>query len=157
MSGMIRAFFDNARLLGDTWGIAPLMYGSLGLEYLTGKPMQADDIDILIPGVFVSERWDEFKGTLEAAGYSLIDEHEHTFEKDGIHYSYARLEELQSFCGILVEDIPRHSRDGVRFLLLNLNQYLRVYRASSQDGYRVNVRSKKDHDKIRFIESELNL
>ena len=33
--------------------------------------------------------------------------------------------------------------------------YLAVYRQSSKDGYRVNVRQKKDADKIRFIESKL--
>jgi len=38
---------------------------------------------------------------------------------------------------------------------LSLEQYLAVYKQSSKDGYRVNVRQKKDADKIRFIESKL--
>ena len=48
-----------------------------------------------------------------------------------------------------------HEADGVRFLLLSLEQYLAVYKQSSKDGYRVNVWQKKDADKIRFIESKL--
>ena len=148
-------FLENARLLSDKLGIVPLLYGSLGLEYLTGDDLGADDIDILVPRVFITERWHEFKSFLEAQGYVLADEHEHTFARDGVAYSYADIEDLESFAGINTEDIELHETDGVRFLLLSLEQYLAVYKQSSKDGYRVNVRQKKDADKIRFIESKL--
>ena len=148
-------FLENARLLSEKLGIVPLLYGSLGLEYLTGDDLGADDIDILVPHVFITERWHEFKSLLEAQGYALTDEHEHTFVHDGAAYSYADIEDLESFAGINTEDIEMHETDGVRFLLLSLEQYLAVYKQSSKDGYRVNVRQKKDADKIRFIESKL--
>ena len=148
-------FLENARFLSDKLGIVSLLYGSLGLEYLTGDALDADDIDILVPRVFITERWHEFKSFLEAQGYVLADEHEHTFARDGVAYSYADIEDLESFAGINTEDIKVHEADGVRFLLLSLEQYLAVYQKSSKDGYRVNVRQKKDADKIRFIESKL--
>ena len=148
-------FLENARLLSDKLGIVPLSYGSLGLEYLTGDDLGADDIDILVPRVFITERWHEFKALLEAQGYVLADEHEHTFVCDGVSYSYADIEDLESFAGINTEDIEMYEADGVSFLLLSLEQYLAVYRQSSKDGYRVNVRQKKDAVKIRFIESKL--
>lgn len=148
-------FLENARLLSDKFGIVPLLYGSLGLEYLTGEALGSDDIDILVPCVFITERWHEFKALLEAQGYVLVDEHEHTFARDSVAYSYADIEDLESFAGINTEDIEMHEADGVRFLLLSLEQYLAVYKQSSKDGYRVNVRQKKDADKIRFIESKL--
>ena len=148
-------FIENARLLSDKFNIVPLLYGSLGLEYLTGDDLGADDIDILVPHVFITERWHEFKSFLEAQGYVLADEHEHTFARDGVAYSYADIEDLESFAGINTEDIELHEVDGVCFLLLSLDQYLAVYKQSSKDGYRVNVRQKKDADKIRFIESKL--
>ena len=148
-------FLDNARLLSDKLGIVPLLYGSLGLEYLTGDALDADDIDILVPRVFITERWHEFKAVLEERGYVLVDEHEHTFVRDGVAYSYADIEDLESFAGIHAEDIEMREADGVRFMLLSLEQYLSVYKQSSKDGYRVNVRQKKDADKIRFIESKL--
>ena len=125
------------------------------MEYLTGDDLSADDIDILVPRVFITERWNEFKALLEAQGYVLADEHEHTFVCDGVSYSYADIEDLESFAGINTETIEMHEIDGVRFMLLSLEQYLAVYRQSSKDGYRVNVRQKKDADKIRFIESKL--
>ena len=148
-------FLDNARLLSDKLGIVPLLYGSLGLEYLTGDALGSDDIDILVPRVFITERWHEFKALLEAQGYVLVDEHEHTFVRDGVAYSYADIEDLESFAGINTEAMEMHEVDGVRFMLLTLEQYLAVYQKSSKDGYRVNVRQKKDADKIRFIESKL--
>ena len=148
-------FLENARLLSDNLGIVPLLYGSLGLEYLTGDILGADDIDILVPRVFITERWHEFKAVLEEHGYVLVDEHEHTFVRNGVAYSYADIEDLESFAGINTEDVEMHEADGVSFLLLSLEQYLDVYKKSSKDGYRVNVRQKKDADKIRFIESKL--
>ena len=148
-------FLQNARIMSDKFNIVPLLYGSLGLEYLTGDILGADDIDILVPRVFITDRWQEFKAVLEERGYVLADEHEHTFVRDGVAYSYADIEDLEAFAGINTEDIEMHEADGVRFLLLSLEQYLTVYKQSSKDGYRVNVRQKKDADKIRFIESKL--
>jgi len=148
-------FLENARLLSDKFDIVPLLYGSLGLEYLTGGVLGADNIDILVPRVFITDRWQEFKAVLEEHRYVLVDEHEHTFVRDSVAYSYADIEDLESFAGINTEDIEMHEADGVRFLLLSLEQYLAVYKRSSKDGYRVNVRQKKDADKIRFIESKL--
>ena len=149
-------FLENARLLSDKLGIVPLLYGSLGLEHLTGEDLGADDIDILVPCAFITERWQEFKVVLEKQGYVLTDAHEHTFVRDGVAYSYADIEDLESFAGIRAEDVETHEVNGVRFLLLPLEQYLAVYRRSSMDGYRVNVRQKKDAEKIRFIESKLS-
>ena len=146
---------ENARFLSDKFDIIPLLYGSLGLEYLTGDALDADDIDTLVPRVFITDRWQEFKAVLEEHGYVLADDHEHTFVRDDVAYSYADIEDLESFAGINTEDIELHEVDGVRFLLLSLEQYLAVYKQSSKDGYRVNVRQKKDADKIRFIESKL--
>ena len=152
-----RAFFSNAKLLFQTFEITPLMYGSLGLEYLTGEDLHADDIDILIPKAFLLEGWDEFKTMLEYDGYVLIDEHEHTFEKDGVHYSYAQIEELEPFAGISAAEIEESESENVRFKLLSLEQYLKVYTASSKDGYRMNVKNKQDTEKIELIRLLLEL
>ena len=148
-------FLENARLLSDKFGVVLLLYGSLGLEYLTGDSLGSDDIDILVSRVFITNRWQEFKAVLEEHRYVLVDEHEHTFARDGVAYSYADIEDLEYFAGLNTEAIEMREVDGVRFLLLSLEQYLTVYKKSSKDGYRVNVRQKKDADKIRFIESKL--
>ena len=40
-------FLQNCRLLSDTFDLVPLLYGSAGLEYVTGDDLQADDIDVV--------------------------------------------------------------------------------------------------------------
>ena len=151
----LQAFLENAKLLWEGFGITPLLYGSLGLAYVTGEALHAEDIDILIPEVFLRERWEEFWALLEKNGYVLTDAHEHTFQKDGISVSYARLEELETFAGIGQADLTEIHDGGVRFYLMNLRQYLKVYTTSVQDGYRINVRRKKDTEKIALIEGFL--
>ena len=153
----LQAFFENAKMLSDTLGITPLLYGSLGLQYLSGKEMNADDIDILIPKTFLTEKWNEFRTMLKNCGYILVDEHEHTFDKDGIHYSYAQIEELESFAGISLSEIEIVENENIRFQLLTLLQYLKVYTASAKDGYRINTRNKKDFEKINLIQKQLSL
>ena len=148
-------FFENAKLLSDMFGIIPLMYGALGLEYITNENLNSDDIDILIPDIFVNERWNEFKNVLTENGYVLIDEHEHSFLIDRVCYSYASFEELESFAKINLSDIECKSDLGVNFKVLSLEQYLKVYTSSFKDGYRINVRKKKDADKILFIQKHL--
>lgn len=148
-------FFENAKLLYGRFGIIPVMYGSLGLEYITNERLNADDIDILIPEVFIGQRWNEFNGFLMSKGYVLLDAKEHTFEKNGIFYSYASVEELNTFAEIALSEIEQRCMDGIRFKVLSLKQYLKVYRASAKDGYRITVRKKKDNDKIAFIEKQL--
>lgn len=150
-------FLQNAEMLNDKFNIVPLLYGSLGLEILTNSSLNADDIDILIPQVFVTgDKWTEFKLFLESHGYILIDEHEHTFRKDGVDYSYASVEGLKEFAGIDICDIEIRNISGTKFMLLSLEQYLKVYQKSSQDGYRVNVKEKQDNKKIEFIRNHLN-
>ena len=148
-------FLANAKLLHGKLGITPLLYGSLGLEYLTGQALASDDIDILVPERFLNGQWSEFKKMLERHGYVLTDEREHTFEKEGIRFSYAEIEDLVPFANVDPAEIPVREEQGCPFMLLSLRQYLQAYRASSRDGYRVNVRGKKDAEKLDTSEMDL--
>ena len=152
---MKTAFFENVKLLNQYFEISPLMFGSLGLEYITGESLEADDIDILIPEIFLNEKWKEFKRVLSDNGYVLVDEHEHTFLKNGNHFSYASIEGLEPFAGIDLSEIEQRSYGEICFKVLSLEQYLKVYCASVKDGYRINVRQKKDNEKIEFIKKHL--
>lgn len=152
---MIHDFLSNGELLFRELGIVPLLYGSLGLEVLTGESLHADDVDILIPEVFLHERWEEFRAVLEDSGYVLVDEREHTFQKKDVAYAYASLEELEAFAGIPAQELGRQEREGVPYYLLSLEQYEKVYMASAEDGYRREVRQKKDGEKLALIRKHL--
>lgn len=152
-----RLFLENTALLQQNFSICPLLYGSLGLEVRTDTDLHSDDIDILIPQIYlVGEKWLEFQKLLEANGYRLTDIHEHTFCKDGTAYSYAAIDSLEDFASIRIEDIPQCREAGVAHLLLHLTQYLKVYQASAKDGYRKNVKEKRDGEKISFIQKMLS-
>ena len=155
MNTKINCFLKIARFLNKRFDITPLLFGSLGLEYLSGEPLDADDIDILIPKVFLTTGWQSFQSALENEGFVLKDKSEHTFEKDGILYAYADIEDLKSFAGIPLSEIKSVSAEGAVFKLLSYEQYLSVYQKSIQDGYRINVRQKKDREKIEFIQNHL--
>ena len=150
-------FLQNAEMLNDKFNIVPLLYGSLGLEVLTKSSLDADDIDILIPQVFITgDKWKEFKLFLESFGYTLIDEHEHTFCKNGVDYSYASIDGLKGFADIDICDIEIRNISGTKIMLLSLEQYLKVYKKSSLDGYRMSVKEKQDNQKIEFIKRQMN-
>ena len=152
----ITSFLNNTKLLYEAFGIISLLYGSLGLEYLTSENLNSDDIDILIPELYLNKRWNKFCSVLYEDGYVLVDEKEHTFKKEGICYSYARIEELKTFCDIPESEIQTKEENSVKFKILSLEQYLRVYTTSIKDGYRINVRKKKDNEKILFINARLS-
>lgn len=147
-------FFENAKLLNVEFNINPLMYGSLGLEYISNINLNSDDIDILIPEVYLNNKWLEFKQFLENNGYILYDEH--TFIKNNVCYSYASIEELENFAGIKIEEIDNKKYNNISFKILSLSQYLNVYKKSIKDGYRINTRGKNDSEKIKIIEELLN-
>ena len=142
-----KLFLKIARTLNRR-GVTPLLYGSLGLWRRTGEPVFADDIDVLLPETWLSERWSAFQTLLQAEDWRLIDAHEHTFEKRGVHCSFAALEELETFAGVPISEIETRTESGTKYRLLSVKQYLAVYKASAKDGYRVNTRGKKDAEKI---------
>lgn len=66
MNYKLNYFLENASILNQKFNIIPLIYGSLGLEVLTNENLNSDDIDILIPEIYVTgEKWNEFKDYME--------------------------------------------------------------------------------------------
>lgn len=145
-------FLSLAQELNRQLDICPLLYGSLGLEQRLQSDLRADDIDILIPEIWLGERWGELTAFMEQSGFSLYDPHEHAFCKDGISVAYASLESLWPFAGIEIEKIPMVQYNETRYLLLDLDGYRKVYAASSLDGYRKDKKHKDDSAKLVLID-----
>ena len=150
-----KEFLHIAAMLNQVFHIAPLLYGSLGLEQRLHADLNADDIDILIPEVVLGGKWDALIQAMEQMGYRLCDVHEHAFEKQGISAAFAALENLKPFAGVDIGEIPLIEEEGILYRLLTLADYLKVYAASSQDGYRKNVKNKQDTQKICLIQQKL--
>ncbi|MDE6131938.1 MAG: nucleotidyltransferase family protein [Oscillospiraceae bacterium] len=156
MLDMKNNFLHIAKALNENLSVVPLLFGSLGLEQRLRTDLNADDIDVLIPEKFLNDRWDRIADIMSENGYTLYDVHEHAFEKNGLSVAFASLESLAPFAGVDVEKIPVTEESGVRYLLLDLQDYLKVYTASLKDGYRKNVKNKNDQQKIDLINQALN-
>ena len=150
-------FLCVSESLNKKLDIVPLLFGSLGLEQRLHTSLNADDIDVLIPEVFLNEKWDSIVAVMNDNGYVLHDLHEHAFEKSGLSFAFGSIESLTPFAGIDIDKIPIIEESGICYYLLDLQDYLKVYTASSKDGYRKNIRNKKDEEKIKLINKALGL
>ena len=144
-------FLRIADSLNSQLGVIPLLFGSLGLQQRLGVNLQADDIDILVPACWLEQGWDSLISVMESLGYTLYDLHEHAFAWEGISVAFAALESLESFAGINYNNISQVTDGSVSYLLLELEDYLRVYTASARDGYRADKKHKNDSAKIALI------
>ena len=144
-------FLNIARIFNEKLNVVPLLFGSLGLEQRLHTDLNADDIDILIPEIFLNDKLNSVVDIMSEIGYSLYDIHEHAFEKNGLTAAFASIESLIPFAGVDTDNIPVIESADVRYLLLDLQDYLKVYTASSEDGYRKNVKNKNDQQKINLI------
>jgi len=155
MSKLVQ-FYDLAQSMNESLGICPLLYGSLGLEQRLGRELGADDIDILIPQIWLTQHWEALCSFLQKQGYELYDLHEHAFWKDKVSTAFASLESLEEFAGIDIAKIPEIRYNNICYLLLDLEDYKKVYTASSRDGYRKDKKHKNDAEKIALIEEAMS-
>lgn len=148
-------FLNIVKVLNQN-SIVPLLFGSLGLVQRLNAEYEVDDIDILVQEKFINDEWHKLKFIIESQGYILEDLHEHQFRKNGIKIAFASMESLTPFAGVNLNDIELKVDNEVKYYLLNLEQYLAVYTASSKDSYRRNKNNDKDFDKIELINKALN-
>ncbi len=147
-------FLRIAKVLNEN-GIIPLLFGSLGLTLRLNTDYNVDDIDVLINKKYLNENWQSFRSIMEEQGYVLEDLHEHQFRKEEYKMAFADIESLAPFANIDLSSIELIINNGVKYFLLNLKQYLAVYKASSKDSYRRNKNNNKDFEKIELIKQEL--
>ncbi|TFD99986.1 phosphoribosylanthranilate isomerase [Jeotgalibacillus sp. R-1-5s-1] len=152
-------FIHIAKKLNDI-GIIPLLMGSVGLEVVTDKSWDAQDLDIHVPGdkrgwevspELNIHNWNEIVRIMISMDYRLIDLHEHEFAKDGLFVEFGIIDTLPAFAGVQLEDLDIHQTGGAKYYLLNPEQYLSVYKSSSEDSYRAENNNNKDFEKIYFL------
>ncbi|WP_350448854.1 phosphoribosylanthranilate isomerase [Rossellomorea vietnamensis] len=164
MNQKFNEFIEIARKLNGI-GITPLLMGSVGLEVVTGRSWDAQDLDIHVPGdkrgwevpaETSIHNWNEILEIMKSMNYVLIDLHEHEFSKDGLSVEFGIIDTLPEFAEVRIEDLETHREDEVTYYLLNPEQYLRVYEASSKDSYRADQNNHKDLEKIEYLKYALN-
>lgn len=115
--------------------IIPLLMGSVGLEIVTQKDLQAQDIDIHVPGTKGGweipaenqiHQWCAIISVIESLGYQLADLHEHEFVKDDLSVGFASVNTLPTFAGIELSDLILKQQDNLSYYLLSSEQFLSV-------------------------------
>lgn len=134
-------------------GISPILYGSLGVSVYLGNFKEFGDIDLLVEDSFLNEKWNDLIKIMDNNGFKLIDEDEHEFvNNQNINVAFAKQSILQrdNICD-LQKDIQTHCIDGVTIRTLSKEAFIRAYTVSVKDGYRRDVRGKKDLDIINRL------
>lgn len=155
MNDKYEVFLEISKYLNSKFNAIPLLFGSLGLEKRIERDMEADDIDILVPEIYLNSKWDDLRSIMDELGFILQDLHEHEFLRNNVKAAFAALESLTPFAGIKLDEIPIIEDKDCKYKLLSLEDYLKVYQASSKDSYRVNQKNKKDYQKIAIIKEKL--
>ena len=161
----LNEFLNIAKKLNDK-NIVPLLMGSLGLEFVTHKNWNSRDIDIHIKGdprgwkAPDDERiddWESIELLMEELGYTLIDLHEHEFNKDNFFVEYGVIDTLPSFANVSLKELERNKIKGVEFYTPSMEGFLKIYLASSKDGYRAGNNNNKDFEKIEYLKEQLKI
>ena len=98
---------------------------------------------------------DKIEPMMDRLGYRFVDLHEHEFQKEDLSIEFGVIETLEAFSGVPLEKLTRKEVGGVEFLLPTAEQFLAIYRASSQDSYRNDNNNHKDFAKIAYLEEML--
>lgn len=148
---LYQKFNHIARSLNKELGIIPVLYGSLGLERVTGMDFHPQDIDILVPLTFLEGKWDLLKSVVESLGYELIDIQEHEFKKGKMKIGIAFKEDLKQFADVDYHHLEKVEDNGAIYYILSISDYQKVYKKSLKDGYRRTKNNNKDQRKLEII------
>lgn len=148
---LYKEFLNISKPLNRQLAIVPVLYGSLGLEKVTQMDFSPQDIDILVPLIFLEEKWEMLKDTMEQLDYTLIDLHEHKFVKNENEIGFAFIEDLIEFADVNYKSLQLFEDSGVKYYLLTISDYLKVYNKSLQDGYRRTKNNSKDLTKLAIL------
>lgn len=137
-------FLNVSKVLNEKLRIMPVLYGSLGLEKVTGLEFSPQDIDILVPLRFIKEEWQTLQNVMEELNYTMVDLHEHKFLKAEFEIGFAFEEDLWEFASVDYTKLKEVNEACVSYRLLSIEDYLRVYKRASKDGYRRSKNNNKD-------------
>lgn len=140
-------------------GIVPILYGSQGVSLYVGQFTRFGDIDLLVDTKWINEQWQVLIAKMGEIEFELIDEHEHEFaDHSSTTVAFAAND-------ILVRDgISGSVRNAIQTLEVNNTEihtlkpevFLKAYEFSALDGYRKEIRNKKDSIVINLLKDYLN-
>jgi hypothetical protein len=135
--------------------INPILYGSVAVSLYIGPFKEFGDIDFLVPGDLLTDHWSNFQDTLKTMGFTLLNEREHEFENDSnVKLGFAS-EDILLRDNIItnIDQIIQLATGSVTIRTLSAGALQLAYKFSKKDGYRKEVRGKKDEAILHLLSS----
>lgn len=148
---LYKEFIRICTALNEELQITPVLYGSLGLGKAIQRDFSPQDIDILVPLVFLKEKWNALQNVVGQLGYSLVNLREREFQNGEIQIGFSFAEDLKDYAEIDYRNLKGAEDGGAEYFMLSAEDYLKVYTKSSQDGYRRTKNDQKDLEKLKFL------
>lgn len=152
---LYREFLCICSHINNAFNIQPVLYGSLWLAMLTNLDLKSQDIDMLIPKIYIDLKWKKFKTVINGLAYNLVDLHEHEFHKSNFKIAFSFEEDLKDYAWIDYTKLEIVNEWESFYKQLSLEDYLKAYTKSLTDWYRKTKNNWKDFDKIEIIKKLL--
>ncbi|HSX33503.1 MAG TPA: hypothetical protein VLF91_04155 [Candidatus Saccharimonadales bacterium] len=139
-------------------GVDSILYGSQGVSLYLGAFKEFGDIDLLVDNRWVLKDWQELITIMSGLSFALQDEHEHEFiNADNIHVAFADKEILKrdGIAQSLDDILETFTIGNSKICTLKPELFKKAYEFSERDGYRKDVRGKKDREVITRLSEYL--
>lgn len=148
---LFEEFIRIVKMLNRQLNIVPVLFGSLGLSKVAEVDFSPDDIDILIPLIYLEDDWGDLEQTMGKLGYTLVDLDEHEFNKHDFKIGFSYIEDLKEFADVDYKTLETIEENEVTYQILTIKDYFKVYSKSLQDGYRRTKNNGKDLSKVEVL------
>jgi len=140
-------------------GVETVLYGSQGISLYIGTFKQFGDIDLLVDSKWVEGRWQKLIKIMNGLGFTMQHEHEHEFvDSENTFVAFASTDILirDGIASSFSSAIQELRVAGKNIKTLKPEAFLKAYEFSMQDGYRKDVRVKKDKEVMVLINDYLS-
>jgi len=150
----LETFLLIAKHLNKSFGVVPILFGSLGLNKTIGEFKKSNDIDILLPDEFVNGRFKDLVDFMKVLSFrfkrEIKEENEYEFAKGGEIVSFGGEDDLLVKLEMDSEKLKISQMKEASFKEFSPAQYLELYQFLAKNKNR-RKENKKDSQKIRLI------
>lgn len=132
----------------NKYGVTPTLYGSLGLYRILDQTGEVNDIDIIIPEIYLKDQWDELIQIMGEAGYKQDSTFPHEFTDGDIQIGFESDSDL--YTDINPNNFTITKADNIEFKELKAEEYLASYRKTVEvrqeqiEKYKEKIKSLED-------------
>lgn len=151
---MKKVFEEAVKILNEDFNVIPIVYGSYCLELVMKESFNANDVDMLVPNEFFSQRYGLInKFTLN--GFEYIEKEVICFVRNNIEVELAKKDDWLNYAKTRDEDLILVEEDGLKYYLLNLESLSKLYQFLFSIENRDAGKRAKDLIKLQKIQEHI--